>query len=99
MKRNLAAALSLTLALAATPALAQSDTAQDDRFAALSGIEVEALSQAEMDSIEGARITAGDLLAAALANIKDPKLRTQVTTFITSKAKKLSEVLAGLRKP
>jgi hypothetical protein len=99
MKHSIAAALALTLALSATPALAETDTAQGQQFAALAGLQAEALSQQEMDAIEGARITAQDLLAAALANIKDPKLQATVTTFITSKAKKLSEILAGLRKP
>ena len=98
MKPKFAAALSLTLLLAATPVLAETDVTEVHSFSALAGVEAQALSQEEMDAMEGARITVADLYAAALA-ITNPTLQTLVTNFIDSKAKKLAERLAGLRKP
>ena len=52
MKPRFAAALSLTLLLAATPVLAETDVTEVHSFSALAGVEAQALSQEEMDAME-----------------------------------------------
>jgi hypothetical protein len=94
MKSRLSAALTLALALSAGPSLAQIEATSD--FSALAGIEAQALTQQELDAIEGAKVSVADLMLAA-ASIQNATLRNQVTAFLSKNAKKLAERLDGLR--
>jgi len=75
-----AAALSLALATPAVAATPATEAPIDETYAALLGVQAEALSEADMDAIHGA-LTGQDLFNRLLTSaqlIRDPVLRQKV---------------------